>query len=60
MNDMLRYFTIGWYHRDFGNIYDLDNGYFHNYIDRNDNYHISYEWYEISLIIIKRILDFIS
>ena len=53
MNDMLRYFTPGWYYRDISNIYDLDNGYFHNYIDRNDNYHISYEWYEISLIIIK-------
>ena len=55
MNDMLRYFTIGWYHghRDMGNIHDLGNGFFHNYIDRKDNFCISYEWYESSLITIK-------
>ena len=52
-NDMLRYFTPGWYHRDIGNIYDLSNGYIYNYIDRYDNYCISYEWYEINLIIIR-------
>ena len=47
-----RYFTLGVDHRDFSNIYDLSNGYYHKYIGRDDNFYITYEWYKMRSIFI--------